>query len=385
MTDLAAQLDAILDRDVGAGRVVGAVLLVSQAGRPVYARAAGWADREAGRAMRADTVFRLASVTKPLVSATALAMAEAGLLGLDDPVTRFLPDFRPALADGTRPRIGLRHLLTHTAGLTYGFLHPEGHGYHRAGISDGLDRPGRRLADNLALIAQQPLAFAPGTAWMYSVATDVLGAVLAVAGDAELPDLVARHVAGPLGLRDTGFAPPGGDRLARAYADGPRVKGRPRPAAEPMGDTHAVAYGEGAIRFAPDRGLDAASFASGGAGMFGTAPELMTFLEAVRTRDPRLARPETLDGLMRDAIPGIAPAGRGPGWGFSLGGALLRDPRLAETPQSPGTWAWGGVYGHSWFVDPARQVTALCLTNTAIAGMDGPFPTRIRDAICAAL
>jgi CubicO group peptidase (beta-lactamase class C family) len=182
----AGAIDALLGRVLAEQRLVGAVILIHRDGRPFYEKAVGFADREAGKPMSADTVFRLASMTKPIVSAATLACAEAGLLAIDDEVTCFLPDFRPRMPEGDEARITLRHLLTHTSGLSYGFLQPGDSAYEKAGISDGIDRPGISLEDNLRRLGQLRLNFAPGDAWHYSLATDVLGAVVAKASGQSL-------------------------------------------------------------------------------------------------------------------------------------------------------------------------------------------------------
>lgn len=369
---VAGRLDAIIDDAVGKGTIVGTVVLVARDGRLVYRRAAGYADREAGRAMAEDTIFRLASVTKPIVSAAALALAEQGVLRLDDPVEKFVPAFRPRLADGSAPTITIRHLMTHTSGLAYGFAQGADGPYLRAGVSDGLDTPGRSIDDNIARIVSVPLSYEPGAGWAYSVATDVLGEVMARAAGASLPDLVDKLVATPLGMKDTAFAVRDCSRLARAYADdaaGPI----------PMAEYHRVSFGDGAISFAPDRTFDPSSFASGGAGLNGTAGEVLSFLEALRMGGGRVIGRESVQALGTDAIDGIDTGM--PGWGWGLGFAVLRDPALALTPQSVGTWRWGGVYGHSWFVDRAAGVSMVALTNTAIAGMTGQFPDALRDAV----
>ncbi len=369
---LAGRLDAIIDGAVEKATVVGTVVLVARDGRLVYHRAAGFADREAGRAMSEDTIFRLASVTKPMVSAAALALAEQGVLQLDDPVEKYIPAFRPRLADGSAPTITIRHLMTHTSGLAYGFAQGADGSYLRAGVSDGLDTPGRSIDDNIGRIVSVPLSYAPGSNWAYSVATDVLGEVMARAAGASLPDLVDKLVAAPLGMKDTAFAVRDRSRLARAYADdaaGP----------VPMAVHHRVPYGDGAISFAPDRTFDPSSFASGGAGLNGTSGEVLSFLEALRVGGGPVIGRESVEALGTDAIDGIDTAM--PGWGWGLGFAVLRDPALGMTPQSVGTWRWGGVYGHSWFVDRAAAVSMVALTNTAIAGMTGQFPDALRDAV----
>lgn len=373
---IAEQMDNAIDRAIAERRIVGTVVLVARDHRVIYHRAAGLADREAGRTMREDAIFRLASVSKPYVSAAAMRLAERGVIALDDPVTRWLPMFRPALADGTQPTITLRQLMTHTAGLGYRFEEPGGTGvYSRLGVSDGMDASGLTLDSNLARLAQAPLLFSPGSGWRYSLGIDVLGAVLEKATGRPLGDIVRREVSGPLGLRDTGFRVADRSRLAVPYADGPREPVR-------MTDGIEVPNDGGAVRFAPSRALDPAAYPSGGAGMVGTARDLLAFLESIRTGGAPILSSASVAAMTRDQV-GAQSATQGPGWGFGYGWAVLDDPTATGTPQSVGTLQWGGAYGHSWFVDPARRLTVVALTNTTFEGMNGRFATDIRDAAYA--
>src|SRR5215213_1864741 len=198
-------IDSAIERSLGEARIVGAVVLIAHDGEIVYCRAAGLADRERGIPMRENAVFRLASLTKPLVTAAALRMVELGKFALADPVTKYLPDFRPALPNGETPAVTLRHLLTHTAGLSYGFMQPPDGSYHRAEVSDGAGEPGTTMEENLARIARAGLAYRPGERWAYSVAIDVLGAVMQVVEEADLDTVVRKHVTAPLGLDSMGF------------------------------------------------------------------------------------------------------------------------------------------------------------------------------------
>ena len=372
-SNLGARLDAVVDKALAESRIVGGVVLVARDGVLVYRRAAGFADREEGRAMREGEVFRLASVTKPFVAATAMRLVEQGAIALDDPATRFLPEFRPRLESGEAPPLTIHSLLTHTSGLGYSFQEGADGPYHRLGVSDGLDQPGLAIEENLRRLGAAPLNFAPGAAWRYSLAMDVLGAILAKASGRTLPDLVRDLVLEPLGLNDSGFAVPSGVRLATPYRDG---------APEPMrmGDGDLVTFGDALIHFAPSRELDPASYASGGAGMVGTAHDVLHFLEAIRGGGAPILKPETVARMTANHL-GPQAETRGPGWGFGYGWAVLNDPVAAATPQSKGTFQWGGVYGHSWFVDPAQALTVVGLTNTAIEGMAGAFVTELRDAI----
>jgi CubicO group peptidase (beta-lactamase class C family) len=376
-TALGQRLDAAIDAAINEQRLVGAVVMVARDGEVAYSRAAGQADREAGVAMQPNSIMRFASLTKPIVSVAALALVEDGVLKLDDPVTRYLPAFAPRLPGGETPVITVRHLMTHTSGLTYDFVEPPESDYHKTGISNGFDVPGVAMDDNLTRIAAWPLNFAPGSAWNYSVSTDVLGAVLAAAAGESLPALVRRKVTGPLGMKDTDFSIVDPARLTAAYADA-------APAAPVlMGDRHTVPFAVSPLRYAPARILDPASFPSAGAGMAGTAPDYLTFLEAIRTGGGPVLKPESAALMARNAIADLGVNLLGPGYGFSLGAGVLIDPAAAGAPQAPGTWTWGGVYGSTWFVDPTNRTTVVIVSNTAIEGMAGAVTVAIRDAVYA--
>jgi CubicO group peptidase (beta-lactamase class C family) len=200
--------------------------------------------------------------------------------------------------------------------------------------------------------------------------------VLEKATGQTLAQIVAERVARPLGMADTGFTVTDPARLATPYADGsPPVE---------MGETCVVPFAElSGIRFAPGRAFDAGSFPSGGAGMVGTAGEFLSFLEAIRTGGGGVVSPDMAGQMMRNQTGDLAIVTNGPGWGFGFGGAVLLDPAAANSPHSPGVWLWGGVYGHSWFVDPARALSVLVMTNTAIEGMTGQFAIDVAAAVQA--
>lgn len=371
-----ATLDASITKAIEDQRIVGTVVLVAHKGEIVYRRAAGYADREQGRPMRENDIFRLASVTKPMVSVAALRLAEQGRLDLQSPITRWLPEFRPRLPDGSTPAITIHHLLTHTAGLSYGFLERRDGPYRLAGVSDGLDSDVTQ--ENLHRIANVPLAYLPGRDWRYSVALDVLGGVMSAATGSSLPEIIQREVTGPLGMPDTGFSVSNEARLVTPYQDGKAAPIRMAPQAE-------VAFGDGSVLFTPGRVWDARAYPSGGAGMVGTAPDFMTFLLSLRSGGtPRVLKPETVALMMRDHT-GPQARTQGSGWGFGYGWSVLDDPELATTPQGKGTIQWGGVYGHSWFFDPVHDIAVVALTNTAFEGMSGAFPREVRDAVYAGL
>lgn len=326
--------------------------------------------------MTLQTVFRLASVSKPIVSTAALVLVAQGRLGLDDDITRWLPEFRPRLADGGPARITARQLLSHMAGLGYRFLEADADGpYARAGISDGMDASSISLEENLRRLANVPLLYEPGTAWGYSLATDVLGALVARIHGTPLDEAVHRLVTGPLGMADTGFFTADPQRVATAY-----VKDTPQPHRLAEGERVPPFEGTIGIAYSPARIFNPRAFPSGGAGMAGTAGDVLRLLETLRQGGGTLLPGELIAEMGRDQTGGwdLPDA---PGFGFGLGFSVLRDPRLAATPESVGTWRWGGAYGHSWFVDLAHGLSVVAFTNTLYEGMCGRFVTDLRDAV----
>lgn len=371
-------IDGAIEQALREKRLVGAVVLVAQGGEIVYHRAAGMADREAGKPMALNTLFRLASVSKPIVSTAALALMAQGAMRLDDPITRWLPNFRPRLADGTTPLMTLRHLMTHTAGLSYRFFQPEGGFYAQLGVSDGMDEASVSLQENVRRIACAPLLAPPGAAWRYSIATDVLGAAIEQASGVPLTQAVKKWVTGPLAMTDTDFLAVDPARLAAAYADHP---GEPRRLRQP--DRLPFIDGSAGFHLSPARALDPQAYASGGAGMVGSAEDFLRLLETLRQGGGQVLPAEWVTALTTNQI-GDLPMPFWSGRGFGLGITVLKDPIAAQTPESVGSWRMGGTYGHSWVVDPVRQLSVVAFTNTALEGMSGAFVGEICQAVYAA-
>jgi CubicO group peptidase (beta-lactamase class C family) len=360
-------LQAAIDDAIAEERIVGTVVLIAHKGRIVYERAAGLADREIGRAMTLETPFRLASLTKPYTTLATLRLFDQGTLSPEQRLADWLPTFAKHYGAVT-----LDQLLSHTAGFDYGFQQSADGSYHRAGISDGMDEKTLSLEDNIARIASVPPDREPGTGWRYSVATDILGAVIAAATKQPLPDAIAALVTQPLGIRTTFHWT--GEPLAAPYRDGETapvlmtgVTEVPLPFVEGPG-----------VRFDPDRATRAIAFPSGGGGMIGRAHEVLAVLESFRNGS-------MLSPTMRDAAQaarvGIEAAPQGPGWGVSWLGPVLLDPRIAGTGLSAGTVSWGGVYGHMWAMDFAKETTLLSLSNTAFEGMFGRYPQALKAAL----
>jgi CubicO group peptidase (beta-lactamase class C family) len=313
----------------------------------------------------------LSSVAKPIVTAAALRLLENGRMSLGDPVRRWLPEFKPRLPDGRVPEITIHHLLTHSAGLTYVFMEPRDGPYHRLRISNGFDRTDADLDEIVRRIAAAPLSYEPGAGWGYSMAIDVLGAVIEKATLRPLPQAVAELVLNSLDTKDTGFAVVDTRRLVVHYADG-------QPEPRRMADDDHVNFFERPVAFCPVRLLDPRAFPSGGAGMAGTASDVLKFLETLRAGG--LLQPPTRSAMFKvQAL--TREQADGPGWEFGFGGAVLVDPKATGTPQAPGTLQWNGAYGHKWFIDPANEFTVVALTNTAFEGMIGRFTVDVRDAV----
>ncbi|MBS4075612.1 beta-lactamase family protein [Ameyamaea chiangmaiensis] len=372
----AVRVRAVMQTAIARRRVVGAHVLASLNGVVIVDEVAGLRDLERDEPMPASPLFRLASLTKPVTSAVALGLAREGRLDLDAPISALLPGFQPALPDCTVPVITSRQLMLHTAGLSYGFSFPhDDNPYARAGVSDGLAEPGVSLRDNLARLASVPLLFAPGTGWQYSLSLDVLGGVLEAATGQTLDALVRERIGAPLGWTRSGFAPGEGDDMGPAYVDGPVRMGARHVLKSPLG---GGTYGE--VVFAPDRALDPASYPSGGAGMVGDAREYLAFLEMLRVGGGDVLDPQDAAVFGVNATGTLSTTPGREGLGFGIGASVLNDPDAARAPLSPGSFSWGGAYGHSWFVDRALGLSVVMLSNTTFAGMTGPYPDAVRDA-----
>ena len=289
-------------------------------------------------------------------------MIDKGLLSLDDKVADYLPYFTPKAPDGSTPDILVRHLLTHTSGLTYD--RPDD-------VSSGSDpRDLIALQENLRRYARHPLAFLPGTKWTYGMSIDVLGGVMEVVGDgARLSEVISLHVTGPLAMKDTRFNVTDRERLAVPYGDG---KTEPFRMAEPQGmpnDDGGMDY------FSPKRIFTPTAPQSGGSGMAGTADDLMTMLEALQGD---FLEPATSEAALAPQI-GALDMDR-PGQKFSFIGAVVTDPASSGWPK-PGLIQWGGIWGNNWIIDPATRTTLVVYTNTMFEGCNGPFRAEVRDAV----
>ncbi|WP_394538884.1 serine hydrolase [Lysobacter enzymogenes] len=378
-----ARIDAALQRYVDDGRIAGAVALVLQDGRPVYQRAFGWSDKEAGRRMREDTVFRIASQTKALTSAAILMLAEEGRLSLDEPVARTIPAFAKTTVAvaGSEPvaagrRITVRDLLTHTAGISYGTdaavrdayraqgLGPAaGYGWYTADKDEATCATMERLA-TLPFVAQ------PGERWVYGYNTDILGCVVERASGMALDEFIRTRIAAPLGLRDTQFflPPAQRERLAAVYASGDDG----RAARAPDG-----ARGQGHYVDGPRRNF------AGGAGLLSTARDYARFLEAIRRGGEldgvRILSPRSVRLMRSDQSGALYPdEGKGFGYGFEV-----TERYGANGLDGEGAYGWAGAYGTLYRVDPqARLVMVLMIQQLPNrTDIQSVFPTLVYQAL----
>lgn len=380
---------------VDAGRLPGAQILVARRGAIAFAAEVGQRDVEAGRPWARDTLARIYSMTKPVTSVALMTLSERGLCHLDDPVDAYIPELASRLAlrpgatrlDDVEPagtRITLHHLMTHTAGFTYGFqegLLPEA--YRAAGIDFSMQD--ESLADTVARLAPLPLGFQPGSRWSYSVATDVLGRVIEVISGRPLDRFLHETILGPLGMDDTFFGVPEAQqhRLASLYAK--------------SAEGGMTLYEAGAgSRFAEGSVVKL----SGGGGLVSTAADYLRFAEMQRRGGStggspggaRILGPRTMRLMTMNHLPGdLASMGQRiwaevsfEGIGFGLGGAVMLDPARATTLGSPGDFGWGGMASTVYWVDPAEEMTVVFLTQL-VPSSAWPIRKEIRALVYAAL
>lgn len=365
------RIDAYLERCVDEGTVPGWQFVLSRCGHVVHTATGGRRDRERDLPVEPDTLFRIYSMTKPVTSVAAMILYELGEFQLSDPVSLFLPAFadvrvyaggsdqHPATVAATEP-IRMVHLLTHTAGLTYGFFrqHPVDAMYRARGLDGVGERSLSGLGDLCDRIADVPLLFQPGAEWAYSRATDVVGRVVEVISGQTLGDFFARRIFGPLGMSDTGFGARSGQgsRLARLYTQEPEGL-RPADAA-------------GAL-------VDEPALESGGGGLISTAGDYHRFTQMLlrggELDGARVLGSRTVEFMTRNHLPGGADLesfGRplyseSPmrGTGFGLGFSVDLVPPATGRPGSIGTYAWGGAASTQFWVDPVEQLTAMFFTQ----------------------
>lgn len=376
-TDRLARLSAILRERIEAGQIPGAVVAIVRNDRLAYLEAFGKRDPAAPDAMRKDTLFRIYSMTKPIVSVAAMMLWEEGRLLLNDPVSKFIPGFANQKVMVERAgRVELvpadnaatvQDLLRHTSGLTYEF---RGTGpAQRAYMEAKVYRRNQTNTDQANTLGSLPLAYQPGTHWEYSRSTDVLGRVVEVASGQPLGQFLDSRILQPLGMTDTAFHAPTDkhSRLAGGFAKD------------------------------PETGLDVslldvrepAKFESGGGGLVSTAMDYARFLQMMLNNgqlgDTRLLSRKTVELMTADHLGQIKGSADllPPGYGFGLGFAVRLQPGISVMPGSTGQYFWGGAAGTSFWVDPAERLFAVLMIQAP--GPREYYRVMFRDLVYSAI
>ncbi|MEY4121856.1 MAG: Esterase EstB [Pseudomonadota bacterium] len=362
-----------LRREVDSGRLPGAVAMIARHGKIALFDAVGQQDPGHKTGMQIDSIFRIYSMTKPIVSVAVMMLMERGQLLLSDPVSRWLPEFanqHVATDKGLEPvrnPATVQDLLRHTAGLTYEFLGDSPVQRQYGDVKIGSRE--RSNAEFSRTLASVPLQFQPGSVWAYSRATDVLGRLVEVVSGQSLGAFLQTEILGPLGMVDTGFAVPPEQhhRIAEPFAHDPDG-GVPMKVIEPR---------------------EVPAMESGGGGLMSTAMDYARFLQCLRNKGEldgvRLLGPHTVDFMTADHL-GHTPADGvllPPGHGFGLGFAVRTHAGMSPVPGSVGLYYWGGIAGTTFFVDPALDMYAMLMIQAP--NQRDYYRPLFRDMVYAAL
>jgi len=361
------RIASAVQRDVDDKRISGAVTLVIRHGRVAWFKSQGMMDREASKPMRQDALFRICSMSKPITSVAVMMLYEEGRFLLDDPVSKYLPEFKnmkvlvkPASGEPysipAAKEITIRDLLRHTSGLTYNWNKDLGGMYETANVASGLLQYDGTIGDSVKRLAGVPLLFNPGERWEYSLGVDVLGRLVEVVSGKPLDEFFRTRIFDPLGMKDTYFYPPDNklDRLATAYTYYPD-KGLNRFPDTPIR--------EGTFGYSADypaRGPK--KLFSGGAGLVSTAMDYARFcqmmLDGGKFGSTRLLSRKSVELMTQDQLGKIGPE-QGFGLGFGVSG--VKSP-LSELG-SPGEYNWGGFFYTDFTVDPKEQMIVVFMAQ----------------------
>jgi CubicO group peptidase (beta-lactamase class C family) len=374
------RIHAAIQRHIEAGDISGAVTVLGRKGHLAYLDAQGLMDLDSRKPMSTDTIFHLASMTKPVVGVAVLMLMEEGKLRLSDPVSKFIPELKTlTVAVATEPRPGqaearaaasefytvpaareiiIRDLLTHTSGLVSG-------GISASEAAKIPRKPNDTLAEYIPRLAAVPLAFQPGSRWTYSPGAgfDTLGRVVEVISGQTLDDFLRQRIFELLGMHDTFFYP-AANHLARVATIYQRT---------PEG-----------LKKAPDQRVTPGRYFSGGGGLMSTADDYLQFgqmlLNGGQWNGKRLLSPTTVELMssvhVKDTFPGRPP---GRSWGLSV--QVISDPLLAAMRVSPGSYGWDGAFGTHFWVDPKENIVGVLLVQTSNRDTDRDFENAVMQAI----
>ena len=381
---------------VDRGKIAGFSTLISRHGEIAHFEVAGQRDRERGLPMEKDTIFRIYSMTKPITSLALMMLYEEGHFQLNHPVSRYIPSFRKlqVWAGGTAQKyetkpcereMTIRDLLTHTSGLTYGFMqeHPVDELYRKAGI-EGANTVELTLKETVEALSEIPLLFSPGQHWSYSVATDVCGHLVEILSGRPLDEFLAARIFAPLGMNDTAFFVPKDklDRFATNYFRNPQTK---KSGIMDVGDETST-YAK------PPR------FLSGGGGLTSTMMDYWRFCQMLLNGGEldgvRLCSPKTIEFMTLNHLPGGQTMKRmsrsafselaAEGAGFGLGFQVLIDPAEAQAVGSPGNFSWGGAASTYFWIDPEEDLITIFMTQL-YPSSTYPFRPQLQQLVYGAI
>jgi CubicO group peptidase (beta-lactamase class C family) len=332
----------------------------------------GWADKEQDDKLRVDHIFRVFSNTKLITSCAAMLLFEEGRFQLDDPIERYIPQLakrrvlRPDATglddtESARSLITIRHLMTHSSGLSYGLLDP-GTLIYKAYTERKVNDPDLSLADMVEALADLPLVFHPGTSWEYSVATDVMARLIEILSGQRFDSFIQSRVLDPLGMVDTGFAVPEAQRHRfAAYYSGADPLDPMKP-----GLTRAdhLPYPQAYLRPVPKL--------SGGGGLVSTLPDMVALLRSLLPGGPTLLKPETIALMLTNQLPtGVwvrfPQSGEIQGRGHGLAGSVILVPSEVDPKDSTGELQWGGIAGTHWWISPKVNLAGLLMMQREMA------------------
>jgi CubicO group peptidase (beta-lactamase class C family) len=375
------RIHELVQRSIDAGNFSGAVTLVARSGKIAHFEAQGLMDIETNKPMAKDAMFRIMSMTKPVVGVAVLMMIEEGKVRLNDPISRFIPEFKdqkvgvllpnqpaaPAGQRGAAPKfytvpaereITVKDLLTHTSGLVSG---PIGNSESAKVALKGNESN----ADFIPRLGAVPLEFQPGTRWAYSAtaAFDTLVRVVEIASGQKFDQFASQRIFTPLGMKDTFFYP------AESYK--PRIATLYSKTSGKLQKTNNPAFMNGV-------------FFSGGGGLYSTAEDYLQFglmlLNGGQLNGKRLLSPRTVEMMRSVFIPDTLP-GRNPGEGYGLSVRVVNNPIQRMTALSAGSFGWSGAYGTHFWVDPKEKVVAVLMTQTSNPGFTTDFENAVMQTI----
>jgi CubicO group peptidase (beta-lactamase class C family) len=360
-----------VDQSIKDNQIAGAVTMVVRHGKVAWLKPQGMLDREAGKAMQADAMFRICSMTKPITTVAVMMLYEEGKFELEDPISKYLPEFKnPKVlaktatgATYTVPatrEITIRDLLRHTSGLTYNWNPELGKMYDDANVATGLLQYDGTIADNVKRLAAQPLLFNPGERWEYSLGVDVLGRLVEVVSGMPLDEFFRTRIFEPLGMKDTYFYPPHDKlgRLATAYGffDGKMTRFPDKPLTD------------GYLTYSADYPYNGPKkLFSGGGGLVSTAEDYARFCQMMLdnglANGKRLLSRKTVELMTHDQLGKI-----GPDQGFGLGFGVEGVKGPMDELGTPGSYGWAGFFYTSFVIDPKEQMIVIFMAQLHPAG-----------------